>query len=206
MATHAHVTKRPLQVRCSSQPIGLRSSFRRIQPSKNTRHSTGVQKVPPPKLPRRRGLLLQEWRMFRLATITASRSMHADSSVTCTITHGTSFAGSVQFIMKDQSVSPEAMVAKPDGESRHSCVNRHPGFGARAEQLPTGGAVPHVSTMRRGKCQASRQQERAKPGLAPRRCQQPRRQGQAHGIGIDRNRSPPPPTHPAQQERHGQDR
>src|SRR5205085_7549229 len=41
----AQVINRPLQVRCSSQPIGLRSSFRRIQRRKKSSQMTGVQNV-----------------------------------------------------------------------------------------------------------------------------------------------------------------
>src|ERR1051325_7961207 len=45
IANHAHVTSRPVQVRSSSQPTGLRSIFQRIQRLKNFNQITGVQRV-----------------------------------------------------------------------------------------------------------------------------------------------------------------
>jgi len=44
-ANQPQVTRRPLQVRCSSQPMGLRSSFRRIQRRKKPSQKTGVQSL-----------------------------------------------------------------------------------------------------------------------------------------------------------------
>src|SRR5436305_15116608 len=44
-ANQPQVTSRPLQVRCSNQPIGLRSSFRSIQRRKKATHTIGVQNV-----------------------------------------------------------------------------------------------------------------------------------------------------------------
>src|SRR5436190_8076051 len=44
-ANHPQVTNLPLQVRCSSQPMGLRSSFRSIQRRKKESQNIGVQKV-----------------------------------------------------------------------------------------------------------------------------------------------------------------
>src|SRR5678816_3501549 len=44
-ANQDHVTSRPIQVRCCNQPIGLRSSLRRIQRLKKPVITTGVQKV-----------------------------------------------------------------------------------------------------------------------------------------------------------------
>src|SRR5882724_1400265 len=44
-ANQPQVTSRPLQVRCSNQPIGLRSSFRSIQRRKKATHTMGVKNV-----------------------------------------------------------------------------------------------------------------------------------------------------------------
>src|SRR6266702_3166425 len=44
-ANQPQVTNRPLHVRCSNQPIGLRSSFRSIQRRKKATHTMGVQNV-----------------------------------------------------------------------------------------------------------------------------------------------------------------
>ena len=44
-ASQPQVTRRPLQVRCSSQPMGLRSSLRRSHPRKKATPTTGVQKT-----------------------------------------------------------------------------------------------------------------------------------------------------------------
>src|SRR4051794_33505235 len=45
MENHPHVTNLPDQVRCSSHPIGLRSSFRLIHRRRKLTAKTGVQKV-----------------------------------------------------------------------------------------------------------------------------------------------------------------
>src|SRR5436305_395594 len=44
-ANQPHVTKRPVQVRCCSQPTGFRSSLWRIQRRKNESQRKGVQKT-----------------------------------------------------------------------------------------------------------------------------------------------------------------
>src|SRR5438094_5085024 len=44
-ASQPHVTRRPVHRRCSSQPIGLRSSFQRIQRRNNVSQIIGVQNV-----------------------------------------------------------------------------------------------------------------------------------------------------------------
>src|SRR3989442_702302 len=44
-ANQPQVTNRPVQVRCSSQPIGFRSNFRSIHRRKNFSQNIGVQNV-----------------------------------------------------------------------------------------------------------------------------------------------------------------
>src|SRR5207244_4667151 len=81
-ANQPQVTKLPLQVRCSSQPMGLRSSLRRIQRRKKESQSTGVQNVFNHQSWRREGgCSCQAREVFNPASRIASIKMSSEISV-----------------------------------------------------------------------------------------------------------------------------
>src|SRR4051794_40974301 len=82
-ASHPQITRRPVQVRCSNQPIGLRSSFRPIQPRKKESQTKGVQNVFSHQSCRGEGgSSCQERRIFCPATRIASARMSHEKTET----------------------------------------------------------------------------------------------------------------------------
>src|SRR2546430_16378055 len=85
-ANQPHVTNLPVQVRCSSQPTGLRSSVRRIQRRKNETQKIGVQKVASNQSRRAEGgSSCHERRVFAPANQVAINNSASDSSATSPI-------------------------------------------------------------------------------------------------------------------------
>src|SRR2546430_16101818 len=80
-ANQPHVTNLPVQVRCSSQPTGLRSSLRRIQRRKNETQKIGVQNVASNQSRRAEGgSCCHERRVFAPASHVATNNSASDSS------------------------------------------------------------------------------------------------------------------------------
>src|SRR6266403_802985 len=86
-ANHPHVTNLPLQVRCSSQPTGFRSSLRRIQRRKKESHTIGWQKVRwNHTCSLEGGLSCQELRVFAPAATIDRTRIKKENSVASLIT------------------------------------------------------------------------------------------------------------------------
>src|SRR6267154_1092765 len=81
-ANQPQVTSRPLQVRCSNQPIGLRSSFRSIHRRKKATHTMGVQNVfSHHTCAAEGGSSCQTRSVFRPASVVASSKASRESDV-----------------------------------------------------------------------------------------------------------------------------
>src|SRR6266851_5429706 len=85
-ASQPQVTNLPLQVRCSSQPTGLRSNFHLIQCRKNERHRMGVQSVARHQSCRcEGGSSCQTRRVFAPASRITTTKTTTEMTMTCTI-------------------------------------------------------------------------------------------------------------------------
>src|SRR6266404_3818322 len=85
-ASQPQVTSLPLQVRCSSQPTGLRSNFHFIQRRKNERHRMGVQNAARHQSCRcEGGSSCQTRRVFAPAKRITTTKTSTEMTVTCAI-------------------------------------------------------------------------------------------------------------------------
>src|SRR4051812_1610249 len=84
IASQPQITSRPVQVRCSNHPIGLRSNFRPTQPRKKLSQTKGVQNVFSNQSCRfEGGSSCQERRILFPAIKTATARTTQEKAVTC---------------------------------------------------------------------------------------------------------------------------